>query len=96
MFMCRIGGSLIDATMGSRKCLSLVKLKWARENNSPWVNGTCFFAAMGGHFDILKRAIENGCPWDANMTLSMIRDGNENSIAHCTYLEIVGWLQGIM
>jgi hypothetical protein len=29
---------------------------------------TCFFAAKGGHLDILKYAHEKGCPWDVETT----------------------------
>ena len=39
-------------------------LKWARANGCPWDEGTCAYAAMGGHLEVLKWARENGCPWD--------------------------------
>ena len=39
-------------------------LKWARENDCPWDEGTCMCAAKGGHLDVLKWARENDCPWD--------------------------------
>jgi len=39
-------------------------LKWARENDCPWDEWTCTFAAEGGHLETLKWARTNGCPWD--------------------------------
>ena len=39
-------------------------LKWARENDCPWHEATCAFAARGGNLEVLKWARENDCPWD--------------------------------
>jgi hypothetical protein len=39
-------------------------LKWARENDCPWDEETCAYAADGGHLEVLKWARENDCPWD--------------------------------
>ena len=38
--------------------------EWARENDCPWDEETCAYAARGGHLDVLKWARENGCPWN--------------------------------
>ena len=32
----------------------------------------CSRAAKGGHFDVLKWARENGCPWDSNTCIMAI------------------------
>ena len=39
-------------------------LKWARANDCPWDEETCWEAAEGDHLEVLKWARENGCPWD--------------------------------
>lgn len=36
-----------------------------KENGCPWNELTCIFAARYGHLEVLKWAIENGCPFDA-------------------------------
>ena len=38
----------------------------ARENDCPWDEDTCSYAAYGGHLEVLKWARLNGCPWDEN------------------------------
>jgi hypothetical protein len=38
-------------------------LKWAHENDCPWNEVTCMFAAEEGRLDVLKWARENGAPW---------------------------------
>ncbi|CAM9425561.1 unnamed protein product [Scytosiphon promiscuus] len=43
---------------------SLQLLQCAREEGSPWDEGTCAEAAAGGHLAVLRWARENGCPWD--------------------------------
>jgi hypothetical protein len=63
-------------------------LKWARENDCPWDEETCAFAAQVGHLDVLKWARENGCPWN----IVVVR-------AHATkgcHLEMVKWLRSMM
>jgi hypothetical protein len=37
-------------------------LKWARENDCPWDENTCFEAAKGGHPEIIRWLRENGAP----------------------------------
>ena len=37
-------------------------LKWARENDCPWNEFTCMYAAEYGHLEVLKWACENGAP----------------------------------
>ena len=39
-------------------------LQWLRENGCPWEEGTCSWAAQGGHLEVLQWARANGCPWD--------------------------------
>ena len=38
-------------------------LKWARERDCPWDEGTCEAAAEGGHLEVLRWARELDCPW---------------------------------
>ena len=49
-------------------------LKYAHENGCPWDEGTCEWAAMGGHLDVLKYLHENGCPWE-EMTCQVAAGG---------------------
>jgi len=35
-------------------------LRWAREHDCPWDDGTCEFAAEGGHLEVLQWARANG------------------------------------
>ena len=51
--------------------------KYAHENNCPWDEYTCTYAAMNGHLDCLKYAHKNGCPWDdKKICRSTITNGN--------------------
>jgi hypothetical protein len=36
-------------------------LKWAREHDCPWDEGTCVAAADNGNLEVLRWAIEHGC-----------------------------------
>ena len=60
------GGHLEDAEVGARERLPVGRgdvlgtrrraatsrtLKWARENDCPWDEGTCAYAARGGHLE---------------------------------------------
>ena len=38
-------------------------LQWARENDCPWDEETCYAAAESGHLELLRWARENGAPW---------------------------------
>jgi hypothetical protein len=40
-------------------------LQWARENHCPWDQDTCEFAADYGELEVLRWAIEHGCPGGA-------------------------------
>jgi len=37
-------------------------LQWARENDCPWNEATCYWE--GGHLEVLMWAREHHCPWD--------------------------------
>jgi hypothetical protein len=37
-------------------------LKYCHENNCPWDNQTCRYAAIYGNLECLKYARDNGCP----------------------------------
>ena len=41
-------------------------LQWARANGCEWTAGTCIFAALGGHLEVLQWARANGCEWNAS------------------------------
>ena len=51
-------------------------LKYAHENGCPWDEGTCEWAAMGGHLDVLKYLHDNGCPWDEDTCLMAAEGGH--------------------
>ena len=53
---------LCAAAARSRDLEALKALRLAE--NVPWDEGTCRYAAKGGHFETLKWLRENGCPWD--------------------------------
>ena len=44
--------------------LDVLKLARGQSPSCPWDRWTCAFAALGGHLELLKWTIENGCPWD--------------------------------
>ena len=52
---------------GTRTCKRAwrghLEVLWARENDCPWNEATCAWAAEGGHLEVLKWARANGCPW---------------------------------
>ena len=50
---------------------------WARACGCPWDERTCYFAAEGGHLEILQWARENGCPWDSDTCGSAEATDNE-------------------
>jgi uncharacterized protein YabN with tetrapyrrole methylase and pyrophosphatase domain len=37
---------------------------------------TCYFAAKGGHLEVLQWAHENGCPWDKDTCLHAVKNGH--------------------
>jgi len=37
-------------------------LQWARERDCPWDDWTCKYAAEEGHLEVLRWAIDHGCP----------------------------------
>jgi len=41
-------------------------LKYLHANGCPWGNFVCEEAVMNGHLDLLKWAIDNGCPYNVN------------------------------
>ena len=41
----------------------LAVLQWARENDCPWDENLCMYAAKGGHLQMLRWLRENGAPW---------------------------------
>ena len=51
-------------------------LQWAHENGCPWDEGTCEYAAQGGHLEVLQWARENGCPWDKETCSDAARGGH--------------------
>lgn len=40
-------------------------LKWLRERNNPWSEGTCCAAINGRNLHVLSYLLENGCPCDS-------------------------------
>jgi len=57
-------------------------LQWARANDCPWDEGTCWAAASGGHLEVLQWARANGCPWDER-TCAYAAEGG--------HLEVLQW-----
>ena len=51
-------------------------LKYAYENECPWDEQTCEWAARGGHLDVLKYAHENECPWDEKTCMEAAEGGH--------------------
>ncbi|CAB9499193.1 ankyrin containing protein (ISS) [Seminavis robusta] len=47
-------------------------------------SSTCSAASQNGHFEMLKWAHENGCPWDADTMVGAVKGG---------HLNILKWLQ---
>jgi len=42
--------------------------KWLRSEGCPWDEAACYYAAYGGHLEILKWLRSEGCPWDEATT----------------------------
>ena len=57
-------------------------LKWAREHDCPWDEGTCGHAALGGHLEMLQWAREHNCPWSAMTCYAAAFNG---------HLEVLQW-----
>jgi len=53
-------------------------LKWLREAGCPWGEETNAAAAKGGHFEVLKWLMENGCIDEESPTLceTLVEAGN--------------------
>jgi hypothetical protein len=65
----------------------LPMLKWLREViQCPWDDATLIYASCGGHFEILKYAIENKCPWSALLCATTAEYG---------HFEILKWLKEV-
>jgi hypothetical protein len=47
-----------------------------RADGCPWDEGTCYWAAKGGHLEVLQWARASGCPWDANTCAWAARGGH--------------------
>jgi len=45
---------------------------------------TCYYAAGGGHLEMLKWLRSEGCPWDEYIC---------NAAAYCGHLEMLEWLR---
>ncbi len=52
-------------------------LRWAREHDCPWDDGTCWSAAEGGHLEVLQWARAHGCPWSKSMCAATSREHPE-------------------
>ena len=48
----------------------------AREKGFSWNEKTCAAAAAGGHFEVLKWARHNECPWGGDKTTFVGFNGN--------------------
>ena len=64
----------------SEKVGHLEVLKWLRENDCPWDEETCMYAA-GAATGVLKWARENGCPWDEETW--RVREGGRSATSRC-------------
>ena len=53
-----------------------------RAENFPWDEYTCYYAAMGGHLEVLQWARANGCPWDEDTCAAAADRG---------HLEVLKW-----
>ncbi|CAM9228187.1 unnamed protein product, partial [Laminaria digitata] len=60
-------------------------LEWARANNCPGDENTCYTAAWRGHFKLFQWARENCCPWD---------DRTCRSAAGAGHFSALQWVQG--
>ena len=78
-------GCPVDAALAKSLALagSVPALKKAVELGAPTDN-LCFYAAKGGHLEVLKWLRENGCPWDSCTCYSAAKGG---------HLEVLKWLR---
>ena len=53
------------------------------DNKCPWDSNTCAYAAMNGHFDVLRWARDYDCPWDVDTCTFAAMNG---------HLEVIKWL----
>jgi len=60
-------------------------LKWAREHHCPWDWTTCALAAKHGQLEVLKWALERGCPRGAGTLCAYAAVGGQ--------LEVLTWLR---
>ena len=60
-------------------------LKWARVHGYPWDEETCRSAIHGGHLEVLKWALGEGCPWvvvnAATIDVDFETGGNEEMLS---------------
>jgi hypothetical protein len=62
-----------DVLVKAAKYGSIKTVKHLRSLNFPWNKQVCNYAVEYGYFDILKYAVENGCPLDAYVCVKAIR-----------------------
>ena len=46
------------------------------ENGCKWNSDTCYYAALGGHLEVLKWARDNGCEWGKDTCYFAARNGH--------------------
>ena len=56
-------------------------LLWIKEYGCPWDQMACFWAAEGGHLELLQN-LKSGCPWDSRTCFAASKSG---------HLEILQW-----
>jgi len=72
------------STMGNEnKGVALNALKWLRQNNIPWNERLCAYAARNGNLEALKWARENGCPWDIETFQYSVQNGDIAFLDYC-------------
>jgi hypothetical protein len=76
-------GCPVDAALAKSLAFggSVPALKKAVEMGAPTDN-LCFYAAKGGHLELLKWAREKGCPWDSDTCAYAAKGG---------HLEVLKW-----
>lgn len=57
-------------------------IEYLFDNNVPWDERCCIFAAKGGHLNVLVFAHENGCPWDYQVC---------NAAVEGQHLDVLQW-----
>jgi hypothetical protein len=65
--------------------LHLDILKWARENNCPWNERTCYKAARNGHLNVLQWARENDCKWDLKTCYKASKGGRASAARSASF-----------